>query len=72
MVLGPEHPHSAKVDESAARRFAGEILAARSGGPRVHRNMLVFLAPDVARLEELRDATRTAWPGTASIATATR
>lgn len=60
VLIGPEHPHSAKVDESAARRFAAEILSTRSGGPRVHRNMLVFLAADVARVEELRDATRTA------------
>lgn len=43
--------------------MAAEILAARSGGPRVHRNMLTFLAADVARVEELRDAARTslAW-----------
>ncbi|MGI8659799.1 MAG: ATP-binding protein, partial [Thermoleophilaceae bacterium] len=60
VLLGPEHPHSTKVDESAARSFAAEILATRSGGPRVHRNMLAFLAADVARVEELRDATRTA------------
>jgi hypothetical protein len=60
VLIGPEHPHSTKVDESAARSFAAEVLAARSGGPRVHRNMLAFLAADVARVEELRDATRTA------------
>jgi len=60
VLLGPEHPHSAKVEESAARRFAAEVLNARSGGPRVHRNMLAFLAADVARVEELREAARTA------------
>ena len=60
VIIGPEHPHSTKVEESTARRFASEVLASRSGGPRVHRNMLVFLAADVARIEELRDAARTA------------
>ncbi len=58
MVLGPEHAHSAKVESSAARELAEEILDARSGGTRTHRNMLIFLAPDVARMEELRDAAR--------------
>jgi hypothetical protein len=39
------------------------ILAERAGGPRVHRNMVVFVAADTARLDELRDATRSwlAW-----------
>jgi predicted AAA+ superfamily ATPase len=60
VLLGPEHSHSSKVEQSAARHFAAQILAARAGGPRVHRNMLAFLAADVARVEELRDATRTA------------
>jgi hypothetical protein len=34
------------------------ILAERAAGSRTYRNMLVFLAPDKARLEELRDAAR--------------
>jgi hypothetical protein len=34
------------------------ILAERAAGPRAYRNMLVFLAPDKARLEELREAAR--------------
>jgi hypothetical protein len=34
------------------------ILAERAAGPRTCRNMLVFVAPDKARLEELRDAAR--------------
>lgn len=63
VVLGPEHAHSAKVELSAALALAQELLELRSGGPRVHRNMLVFLAADSARVEELRDAARTwlAW-----------
>jgi len=63
VVLGPEHSHSSKTQESPARDFAARILDERAGGPRLHRNMLVFLAPDTARLEELRDAARSvlAW-----------
>jgi len=43
-----------------------KILAERAGGPRTHRNMLVFVAPDIARLEELRDAAR-AWLAWSSV-----
>lgn len=60
VIIGPEHPYSTKVEESAAQTFAAEVLATRAGGARVHRNMLAFLAADVARIDELRDATRTA------------
>ena len=44
-------------------RWCDAILAERAAGPRVNRNMLVFVAPDKARLEELRDAARSflAW-----------
>lgn len=56
VVLGPEHSHSSKTEESPARNFAQRVLDERAGGPRLNRNMLVFLAPDTARLEELRDA----------------
>jgi hypothetical protein len=58
VILGPEHSHSPKTQASPARDFAVRILDERAGGPRVHRNMLVFLAPDTARLEELREAVR--------------
>src|SRR5262249_51323303 len=58
VVIGPEHSHSAKTEESPARDFARRILDERAGGPRLNRNMLVFLAPDTARLEELREAAR--------------
>lgn len=58
VVLGPEHPHSGKTSDSPARVLAQEILEKRAGGDRVHRNMLVFLAPDRARLAELRQAVR--------------
>ncbi len=58
VVLGPEHSHSSKTEASPARDFARTILDERAGGPRLNRNMLVFLAPDTARVEELRDAAR--------------
>jgi hypothetical protein len=63
VLLGPDRTHAAKVEPSPARDLAQAILDARAGGPRVHRNMLVFLAPDGARVQELREAARTylAW-----------
>jgi predicted AAA+ superfamily ATPase len=63
VVLGPELPHASGTEVTPARETAEKLLAERAGGPRVHRNMLVFLAADTARLEELRDATRSllAW-----------
>jgi hypothetical protein len=63
VVLGPDHPHASGTAVTAARGMVDAILAERAGGPRVNRNMLVFLAPDKARLEELRDAARSflAW-----------
>jgi hypothetical protein len=41
-----------------ARGMVARVLEERAAGPRVNRNMLVFLAPDKARLEELREAAR--------------
>lgn len=58
VVLGPEHPHSGKTADSPARVAAQALLDKRSGGDRLHRNMLVFLAPDRARLADLRQAVR--------------
>ena len=63
VVLGPDHPHASGTEVTAARAMVERILAERAAGPRLNRNMLVFVAPDKARLEELRDATRSflAW-----------
>ena len=58
VLLDLDHPHSTKVEESAAQGFAAEILDRWAGGARVHRNMLAFLAPEVGRVEELREAAR--------------
>jgi hypothetical protein len=54
IVLGPEHPHSGKTADSPARLAAQRFLDQRSGGARVHRNMIVILAADRSRLAELR------------------
>jgi predicted AAA+ superfamily ATPase len=58
VVLGPEHPHSGKTTDSPARVAAQGLLDKRAAGDRLHRNMLVFLAPDRARLADLRQAVR--------------
>lgn len=54
VVLDPDHPHSAKTSDSPARIAAQRFLDERAGGARLHRNMLVFLASDSGRLEDLR------------------
>ncbi|MDP9420451.1 MAG: Swt1 family HEPN domain-containing protein [Actinomycetota bacterium] len=58
VVLGPEHPHSGKTADSPARVIAQTLLEKRAAGDRVHRNMLVFLAPDRARVADLRQSVR--------------
>lgn len=58
VVLGPECPHSGKTADSPARLAAQRFLDERSAGARLHRNMLVFLAPDKARLDDLRQGVR--------------
>ncbi|MBX3030766.1 MAG: DUF499 domain-containing protein [Chloroflexi bacterium] len=58
VVLGPEVSHSSKTTDSAASKAARDILESRGPGPRRFRNMLVFLAAETARLEELRDGVR--------------
>jgi hypothetical protein len=58
VVLGPEHPYASGTEVTPAREMVGKMLEDRAAGPRVNKNMLVFLAPDKARLEELREAAR--------------
>ncbi len=63
VVLGPDHPHTSGTEVTEARSMVEKLLSERAAGPRAYRNMLVFVAPDKARLEELRDAARSflAW-----------
>lgn len=56
VILGPEHPHIARSDNSAALAAAIEILDRRGTAPRDHRNCLIFLAADNKRLDELEHA----------------
>ena len=62
VILPPKHHHERGV-ESPAEVLAGEILEQRRSGPRINRNMLVFLAAEKARVPELRQAMRSrmAW-----------
>jgi len=58
VVLGPDHPSASGTEMTAAREFVTKLLDERASGSRANRNMLVFLAPDKARLDELREACR--------------
>jgi hypothetical protein len=58
VILGPEHEHSPKTAESPAQKAAQAYLDQRAGGARLHRNMLVFLAADRSRLDDLRQGVR--------------
>jgi hypothetical protein len=58
VVLGPENPHSAKTPDSKARKETEQIFHMRGNSPRHFKNMLVFLAPDRARLNDLEQAIR--------------
>jgi predicted AAA+ superfamily ATPase len=56
VLLGPDHPHISGASDSSAVQTAGDILQNRGSQQRTYRNMLVFMAPDAARLSELEDA----------------
>ncbi len=58
MVLHPKFPHRKNGDDSPAMEFAKGATERRGTANRTYRNMLVYLAPDAARLEELERAVR--------------
>lgn len=58
VILGPDFPHSARENESAARTEAASILESRGSSPRNYKNTLTFLAADANRLRELEQAAR--------------
>jgi predicted AAA+ superfamily ATPase len=58
VVLSPNFTHSANDANSQAIDLATTILAQRDGGPRVNKNLLVFVAAAANRLGELRGETR--------------
>lgn len=58
VLLPPTTIHIPNDSDSDAIKLAEAILGQRSGGPRLHRNLLVYLAASGPRLDELRTATR--------------
>jgi predicted AAA+ superfamily ATPase len=58
VILHPQYQHSRTEDASLAMTFARRALDARGSAQRVNRNMVVFLAPDAKRMEDLTDAVR--------------
>ena len=57
IILHPKVAHKRGLD-SAAKDFARKATEHRGTASRTHRNMVVYLAADEARLEELDSATR--------------
>ncbi len=55
VVLPMVTPHIAGETETAAITLAASILAQRNAGPRLNRNLLVFLAAHEARINEVRE-----------------
>jgi predicted AAA+ superfamily ATPase len=58
VMLHPSQPHSRGADDSPAMLFANDAFEHRGTSQRTNRNMLVFLAPDSKRLDELQEAAR--------------
>ncbi len=54
VVLSPERAHVEKAEDSPALGTAREILENRGSAPRLFRNMVVFLAADQRRIDDLR------------------
>lgn len=58
VVLAPKSPYTKANGGSPSHIAAQDILDKRGNSPRLHRNMLVFLAPDRERLTELEQSVR--------------
>ena len=58
VILHPRHPHSRGSADTPALRFVRDAFEHRGSGQRQNRNMVVFLAPDSKRLDELAESTR--------------
>jgi len=58
VVLTPDVVHAPNDKNSSATTLADAILSQREGGPRLNRNLLVFVAAAASRLAELRAAGR--------------
>jgi predicted AAA+ superfamily ATPase len=58
VILHPQYRHTRGDEASPAMNFALRALDHRGSSQRMNRNMIVFLAPDTKRMEELSDAVR--------------
>jgi predicted AAA+ superfamily ATPase len=58
VIVHPRYRHARGDEASSAMMFARRALETRGSAQRVNRNMVVFLAPDMRRMEELDEATR--------------
>ncbi|MGH2535380.1 MAG: DUF499 domain-containing protein [Thermomicrobiales bacterium] len=58
VILRPEATHRNKQMDSPAIKKAAEILESRGGSPRIHKNMLIFIAADEAGAQALERITR--------------
>ena len=58
VILPPEAVHTSNEMDSPGVTAAAAILEQRHGGPRLNRNLVVFLAGDANRVPELRAAVR--------------
>jgi hypothetical protein len=58
VIVHPEYRHTRGDDASSALLFAKRALETRGSTQRVNRNMVVFLAADYRRMEELEEAVR--------------
>jgi len=58
VILHPSQTHSKGSADSSAMTFAGEAFDRRGSAHRTNRNMVVFLAGDSKRMEELSESVR--------------
>lgn len=58
VILHPKFLHAKNEDSSSARTFSQQVLDTRGTSQRINRNMVVFLAGDAKRMEELNDSVR--------------
>ncbi len=72
VITHPRLAHSRNASDSSALTFAQHATAHRGSANRTHRNMLVYLAADAARMTELEAAVRNylGWSGVLADATA--
>lgn len=57
VIFGLDRPHSRK-SSSLAEEAAREFLDRRGGQPRIHKNCLLFVAPDLDRIDTLDEVLR--------------